>query len=96
VLQGFAPGDRHRIAHAVEQELARLMGEGGAPPWELGRPVIERINGGAFKVKTGAKPHTTGAEIARVVFQSLRQQARASARVTPARVGHRSGPSVKM
>jgi hypothetical protein len=25
VLHGFAPGDRHRISEAVEQELTRLI-----------------------------------------------------------------------
>jgi len=81
VLHGFAPGDRHRIAAAVESELARLMSEGGLPGLQGGPLTLDRINGGAFKVKAGAKPQTAGADIARAVFRSLRLHAMASARL---------------
>src|SRR6516225_1781108 len=84
VLHGFARGDRHRIAQAVETELARLMGEGSAPAWQQSPPAIERINSGRFKVRAGAKPQATGREIAQAVFRSLREQARAPARVAQA------------
>ena len=92
VLHGFAPGDRHRIAHAVESELARLIGQRGAPAWYQNPPMIERINGGAFQLKVAAKPQATGTEIAEAVFRSLRQHARVSARsplTRPGRGGRR-------
>jgi len=85
VLHGFATGDCRRIAQALEQELARLMGE-GTLGWRQNPPVIERVNAGAFKVEAAAKPQATGTEIARAVFRSLRQRASASASVTRARV----------
>jgi hypothetical protein len=87
VLQGFAPGDRHRISSAVESELARLIREGGPRAWRQNPPALERIDGGAFKVEVGAKPQDAGTEIARAVFRSLRQHARASASALRARTG---------
>jgi hypothetical protein len=80
VLHGFARGDRHRIAAAMETELARLMSEGGLPGLRGKSLTLGRINGGAFKVTAGAKPHATGTEIAQAVFRSLRTHAMASAR----------------
>jgi hypothetical protein len=90
VLHGFAPGDRHRIATAVESELARLMNEEGVPKFRENPPALDRISGGAFSVKAGAKPQAAGTDIARAVFRSLRQSARASTRaqgVQPVRGG---------
>ncbi len=79
VLQGFAPSARSGIAAAMEQELARLIGEGGLPGVR-GNPVaFDQINGGTFNVTAGAKPHATGAGIARAVFRGL-QHARFLAR----------------
>jgi len=37
VLHGFSPGDRYRLGDAVEQEMARLLTEGGPPrSWAQG------------------------------------------------------------
>jgi hypothetical protein len=87
VLHGFAPGDRHRIASAVESELTRLMSEGGLPLWQQNPPPLERIAGGTFQVKAGAKPQTAGTEIARAVFRSLRQSSKAAASALRTRPG---------
>ncbi len=78
VLHGFAPGDRHQIAAAVENELSRLMTERGLQGIRTNAIAVGRINGGAFKVEAGAKAQVTGAEIARAVFRSVRQHTRAS------------------
>ena len=80
VLHGFAAGDRHRIASAVEGELARLLGEGATPRWRQNPPALDRIDAGVFKVNAGAKPQAAGTQIAQAVYQSLRRNARASAR----------------
>jgi len=77
VLHGFAPADRHRIADAVERELARLMSP-GLPEFRENPPALDRINAGAFSVKAGTKPQAAGTEIARAVFRSLRQSYRAA------------------
>lgn len=73
VLQGFAPADRHRIAGAVETELARLMRNGGGPGGWQSSSVLERINGGAFQVAPGAQPQKSGTQIAEAIYRSLRQ-----------------------
>ena len=88
VLHGFASADRARIAASVQHELARLIGEGGLPVGQ--HPLaLDRIDGGAFKVKPGAKPQATGAEIARAVFRTLQPKASASARHTRPGLGGR-------
>ena len=87
VLHGFVPGDRRQIAHALQAELARLMSRGDPREWRQNAPLIERINGGTFKVEAGAKPDMTGTEIARAVFGSLHRQARASMKASRIRPG---------
>lgn len=81
VLHGFVPGDRRRIAGAVESELTRLMSEAGLPGFSENPPAIGRVNGGAFRVEAGSKPQATGTEIAQAVYRGLRQHARAVSRV---------------
>jgi hypothetical protein len=85
VLHGFALTDRHKIARAVEVELVRLMSTGGLQGLGKHPLTLERIRGGAFKVTAGAKPQAAGTQIARAVFQGLRQSSRASARAHRAR-----------
>jgi hypothetical protein len=78
VLHGFAPGDRHAIAEAVQHELARLIGEGQLPV-SHGSPVaLAQIDAGAFQVRAGSKPASSGTQIARSVFRSMRREMRAS------------------
>lgn len=72
VLHGFAPADRHRIAAAVETELARLTRNGGGTGWWQSSPVLEQINGGAFQVEAGAPPQKSGTQIAQTIYRSLR------------------------
>jgi len=79
VLHGFAPGDRRRIAQAVETELTRLLGGGGAR-WAQSPPALERISGGAFKVELGSKPQAAGKQVAQAVYRSLRQSSALSRR----------------
>jgi len=80
LLYGFAPEHRHRIARAVEVELARLLREETVPRWQPSPPALERINGGAFRASVDTKVQETGSRIARAIFQGLRQHARTSAR----------------
>jgi hypothetical protein len=92
VLHGFLPSDRRGITAALEQELARLIGERGLPAMR-GNPLpLDRMHGGTFKVLAGAKSQAAGTEIAGAIFQSLRQHARASGRASrahPGTGGHR-------
>ncbi|MFZ3168354.1 MAG: hypothetical protein WA130_12115 [Candidatus Methanoperedens sp.] len=71
VLHGFAPGDRYRIAEAVEREIARLFSEQGMPQSLNRGGEIERLDGGAFEAARGSKPEAIGAKVARTVYGGL-------------------------
>jgi hypothetical protein len=78
ILHGFAPGDRHAIAEAVEHELAQLIGQGQLPI-SHGNPVaLKQVDAGTFQVKANSRPANNGTQIARLVFRGMRQQMRAS------------------
>lgn len=76
VLHGFAPGDRHGIAEAVQRELARLLGRDGAP--EGWRPIegknveVDRIDAGTVRHAPDAGARQVGREVARTVWRGLR------------------------
>jgi hypothetical protein len=71
VLHGFAPGDRLRIADAVQVELARLFTDGGVPPALTSGVAVDRMNAGAFHTAIGARPEATGAGIAQAVYGTM-------------------------
>jgi len=64
VLHHFAPGDRHRIADAVEFELTRLFSEQPMPAILEKDTSLDRIDGGPFQVVDKANPASVGAQIA--------------------------------
>ncbi len=68
VLHGFAPGDRYRIAEAVEAELTRLFAEQGTPQPLSNGGEIERMDGGTFEMTHSSKPEVIGAQVARAVY----------------------------
>jgi len=68
VLHGFAPGDRHRIAIAIQGEMTRLIGAHGVPDaWHTSPPVMQ---GQQLTTAHDAKPHGIGTAIARSVYGS--------------------------
>jgi len=68
VLHGFAPGDRYRIADAVERELARLFAEQGVPPALAQEAEVAQLDAGAFKIAPGARGEAVGAQVAHTVY----------------------------
>jgi len=72
VLDGFAPGDRYRIAAAVERELAALFKEQGAPQSLIRGGEIE-LHGGAFEAARGSKPEAIGARVAQAVYGGMKR-----------------------
>jgi hypothetical protein len=71
VLHGFAPGDRHGIAEAVEQELTRLISERqsfSCPTKCISR---DQVDGGNFRMTNSAKPNAVGAQIAGAVLGGI-------------------------
>jgi hypothetical protein len=71
VLHGFAPGDRARIADALQRGLAQLFTEAGIPPALARGGGVDRMNAGSVPTATAAPPETTGAGIARAVYGAL-------------------------
>ena len=72
VLHGFAPGDRGRIAEAVQSELIRLFAETGVPPALRGGGARERVDAGSFAADARSRPETSGIRIANAVYGGLR------------------------
>jgi hypothetical protein len=71
VLHGFPPGDRHRIAQAVQQELTRLFTEQGVPAsFTLGGN-SDRLEGGTFNMAPNARAQVIGNDIAQSVYTGL-------------------------
>ena len=68
VLHGFAPGDRYRLADAVERELARLFAEQGVPPSLARKAEVAQLDVGAFKMAPGARVEAVGAQVAHTVY----------------------------
>jgi hypothetical protein len=68
VLHGFVPGDRYRIADAVERELARLFAEQGVPPALAQEAEVARWDAGAFEIAPGARVEAVGAQVAHKVY----------------------------
>jgi hypothetical protein len=71
VLHGLETGDRHRIAEAVQGELARLIGEQDIPPQLVRSGEIQRIDAGGFELAAGSREDALGSQIARSVYGGL-------------------------
>jgi len=71
VLHGFPPGDRHRIAEAMQQELTRLLTEQGLPPSLQQAGEVPRLDGGAFIAQRHASPRSVGNQVAHAVYGGL-------------------------
>jgi hypothetical protein len=73
VLEGFAPGERHAIAAAMERELTRLLSAADAPFATAGARglSVDSLDAGVFSVADGASPATVGVAAARAVNGSL-------------------------
>lgn len=71
VLHGFPPGDRHRIAQAVELELTRLFSEQGVPPsLSLGGD-RDRLEAGTFNMAPHSRAQLIGNNIAQSMYSGF-------------------------
>jgi hypothetical protein len=91
LLDGFDPRDRHRIADALERELARLFRVSdlnqlsGQSPMVSGQATVSRsrshrearesLDAGAVALPLGAPARNTGTQIAGALHTALRAQA---------------------
>ena len=62
VFEGFSPAESHRIAAALERELARLLAEQGLPWTEF-----SAIDAG--RIRLSGSPERIGARIAAALFR---------------------------
>jgi hypothetical protein len=73
VLHGFAPGDRHRIAEALQSALMHLLAD-PTMRGSLATPrETARLDGGSFQVPAHAKPKAIGAQVAQSVQRGMKQ-----------------------
>lgn len=70
VLHGFAPGDRHHIGEAVQQELTRLFTLGVPPSLAQGGE-IGRLDGGEFGMTADMQRGAIGTQIAQSIYRGL-------------------------
>ncbi len=84
VLHGFDYGERRRIAAAVQEELARLVRNEGAPASPGITSPVDNLDAGAIHIPPGSTARATGARIGASIYQGLQGQSRPeqSARVT--------------
>ena len=69
VLHGFAPGDRHRISEAIQQELTRLISE---QPLRANKTIsLEQVDAGSFQLQKQPPPARVGAQIAGAIHGGL-------------------------
>jgi hypothetical protein len=74
VLHGFSPKDRDAIGAAIQSELARLFAEQGAHPALQHTREVEKVDGGSFSMRAGAKAATIGTQVGQMVYGSLQQE----------------------
>jgi hypothetical protein len=70
VLHGFAPGDRYRIAEAMERELTRSFAETGAPPAWTNSVRLARVETGAVRI-VSTNAEAVGSQVGQTLFRGL-------------------------
>ena len=73
VLHGFAPADKHRIATAVQEELARLFKAQGMPTGPEQGIHRAHLDGGSFNVRTGSAD-SIGVHIGKAVYEGIKKE----------------------
>ncbi len=72
VLLGFEPGDRERIAEAVESELEFLFARQGVLQLLEAGSEIDKLDGGSFDVAANSRAEVIGKQVARAVYGRLK------------------------
>jgi hypothetical protein len=71
-LVGFERRDGKRIAAAISRELTRLLTASGADRARLSQLPACKIDAGAVRHETGARPELTGRRVAQALHRTLR------------------------
>ena len=70
VLEGFNFHDHPRIRNSMEQELSRLIREGGLPSHTNGA-TIPKIDAGSFNITKNTEPAVIGSNVASMIYKKL-------------------------
>jgi hypothetical protein len=71
VLHGFGAIDRETLGLVVQQELARLLADGGVSGGLGQGGEVSRLDGGTFSVAAGARAEVVGTQIAQSIYGGL-------------------------
>jgi hypothetical protein len=73
VLDGFSPGDRYRIAEAMQGELAQLLADPITRASLAAPRETAQLGGGSFRVAANSKPEAIGVQVAQSLQRGLEQ-----------------------
>jgi len=73
VLDGFSPGDRHRIAEALHRELTRLPADSPMHASLAKSRETARLDDGSFHVAANSKSGAIGIQMAQPRHHGLKQ-----------------------
>lgn len=73
VLHGFPPADRHRIARALQRELARVCAEQGVLPLLTKEGTVDRIDAGEFRMPAHSHAGSVGEQLALSVYRGMNE-----------------------
>src|SRR5207237_996932 len=73
VLDGWAPGERYRVADAIERELTRLFTERGAPSTISRGGAIDRVDCGTLEIVPGSSVEQIGVQLAKAIYAGVRR-----------------------
>ena len=85
VLHGIAPGDRHRVAGAVQQELTRLLTEQSVPAALMHGGSADFADGGEIQISAATKPETIGVQVGHAVHRGITNSSGAASGTTRSR-----------
>jgi hypothetical protein len=71
VIHGLEPGQRHRVADALENELGRLISERGVPASLRHDEARESLDLGSFDISFGTDSRQMGIHVARAIYRGL-------------------------
>jgi hypothetical protein len=71
VLHGFAPGDRLRIADALQAGLADLLAVRGLSVPPARDTTVARLDAGTIRISPGAGAGAIGGQLARALHRGL-------------------------
>jgi hypothetical protein len=71
VLHGFSERDAFYIRHEVQRSLSRLIETRGLAHHQIGEG--QHVSAPEIRIKPASRPETTGREIARSIYNGLKQ-----------------------